>query len=172
MIGSSSSLHSEACNALGVSDGVIHSRISWEATIRSLKLSLCFWGRGNGRAKGQAKPWHSLAQIGLPWFAQRWCLQGAETGGPVTVSRNWCQQGTTRIQQEAAYQSHVIVFSVFSEGSFYTLFWGYGHNRCMLHLQDFTALADAWDRGADWATWLEPYVRPNSPSQMNMLKVS
>ncbi len=28
LIGSSSSLHSEACNALGVSDGVIHSRIS------------------------------------------------------------------------------------------------------------------------------------------------
>jgi len=28
---SSSSLHSEACNALGASDGVIHSRISWEA---------------------------------------------------------------------------------------------------------------------------------------------
>ena len=31
-LGSSSSLHSEACNALGVSDGVIHSKISWEAT--------------------------------------------------------------------------------------------------------------------------------------------
>ena len=28
LIGLSSSLHSEACNALGVSDGVIHSRIS------------------------------------------------------------------------------------------------------------------------------------------------
>ena len=28
LIGSTSSLHSEACNALGVSDGVIHSRIS------------------------------------------------------------------------------------------------------------------------------------------------
>ena len=31
LIGSSSSLHSEACNALGASDGVIHSRISLEA---------------------------------------------------------------------------------------------------------------------------------------------
>ena len=28
LVESSSSLHSEACNALGVSDGVIHSRIS------------------------------------------------------------------------------------------------------------------------------------------------
>ena len=31
LVGSSSSLHSEACNALGASDGVIHSRISLEA---------------------------------------------------------------------------------------------------------------------------------------------
>jgi len=31
LIGSSSSLHSEACNALGASDGVIHSSISSEA---------------------------------------------------------------------------------------------------------------------------------------------
>jgi hypothetical protein len=31
LVGSSSSLHSEACNALGASDGVIHSRISQEA---------------------------------------------------------------------------------------------------------------------------------------------
>ena len=31
LIGLSSSLHSEACNALGASDGVIHSRISCEA---------------------------------------------------------------------------------------------------------------------------------------------
>ena len=31
LIGSSSSLHSEACNALGASDGVIHSSISHEA---------------------------------------------------------------------------------------------------------------------------------------------
>ena len=30
LVGSSSSLHSEACNALGASDGVIHSRISHE----------------------------------------------------------------------------------------------------------------------------------------------
>ena len=30
LIGSSSSLHSEVCNALGASDGVIHSRISQE----------------------------------------------------------------------------------------------------------------------------------------------
>ena len=30
LVGSSSSLHSEACNALGASDGVIHSRISQE----------------------------------------------------------------------------------------------------------------------------------------------
>ena len=30
LVGSSSSLHSEACNALGASDGVIHSRISLE----------------------------------------------------------------------------------------------------------------------------------------------
>ena len=30
LIGSSSSLHSEACNALGASDGVIHSNISLE----------------------------------------------------------------------------------------------------------------------------------------------
>ena len=31
LVGSSSSLHSEACNALGASDGVIHSRIYQEA---------------------------------------------------------------------------------------------------------------------------------------------
>ena len=31
LVGSSSSLHSEACNALGASDGVIHSSISQEA---------------------------------------------------------------------------------------------------------------------------------------------
>ena len=31
LIGSSSSLHSEASNALGASDGVIHGRISLEA---------------------------------------------------------------------------------------------------------------------------------------------
>ena len=31
VIGSSRSLHSEACNALGASDGVVHSRISQEA---------------------------------------------------------------------------------------------------------------------------------------------
>ena len=30
LVGSSSSLHSEACNALGASDGVIHSSISHE----------------------------------------------------------------------------------------------------------------------------------------------
>ena len=30
LIGSSSSLHSEACNAVGASDGVIHSSISLE----------------------------------------------------------------------------------------------------------------------------------------------
>ena len=34
-----------------------------------------------------------------------------------------------RIQKEAAYQSHFIVFSVFSETSFYTLFWGYGSQK-------------------------------------------
>ena len=32
LVGSSSSLHSEACNALGASDGVIHSRISLVAS--------------------------------------------------------------------------------------------------------------------------------------------
>ena len=37
LIGSSSSLHSEACNALGASDGVIHSRISLEVV--SLRAS-------------------------------------------------------------------------------------------------------------------------------------
>ena len=31
LVGSSSSLHSEACNALGASDGIIHGRISLEA---------------------------------------------------------------------------------------------------------------------------------------------
>ena len=40
--GSSSSLHSEACNALGVSDGAIHSRISWEATsLRAVANCAC-----------------------------------------------------------------------------------------------------------------------------------
>ncbi len=37
LLGSSSSLHSEACNALGASDGVIHSSISFEAV--SLRAS-------------------------------------------------------------------------------------------------------------------------------------
>ena len=37
LVGSSSSLHSEACNALGASDGVIHSRISLEVV--SLRAS-------------------------------------------------------------------------------------------------------------------------------------
>ena len=39
LVGSSSSLHSEACNALGASDGVIHSRISLEV--------VCFWASTN-----------------------------------------------------------------------------------------------------------------------------
>ena len=39
LVGSSSSLHSEACNALGASDGVIHSRISHEV--------VCFWATTN-----------------------------------------------------------------------------------------------------------------------------
>ena len=39
LVGSSSSLHSEACNALGASDGVIHSRISQEV--------VCFWATTN-----------------------------------------------------------------------------------------------------------------------------
>ena len=37
LIGSSSSLHSEVCNALGASDGVIHSSISYE--VASLRAS-------------------------------------------------------------------------------------------------------------------------------------
>ena len=37
LVGSSSSLHSEACNALGASDGVIHSSISLEVV--SLRAS-------------------------------------------------------------------------------------------------------------------------------------
>ena len=40
LIGSSSSLHSEACNALGASDGIIHSSISHEAV--SLRAETLF----------------------------------------------------------------------------------------------------------------------------------
>ena len=43
LVGSSSSLHSEACNALGASDGVIHSRISQEVVClrATTNTSLC-----------------------------------------------------------------------------------------------------------------------------------
>ena len=41
LVGSSSSLHYEACNALGASDGVIHSRISLEGV--SLRASSNRW---------------------------------------------------------------------------------------------------------------------------------
>ena len=40
LVGSSSSLHSEACNALGASDGVIHSSISLE--VASLRAAANF----------------------------------------------------------------------------------------------------------------------------------
>ena len=45
LIGSSSSLHSEACNALGASDGVIHSSISLEVvSLRATTNEVTFVG--------------------------------------------------------------------------------------------------------------------------------
>ncbi len=41
LVGSSSSLHSEACNALGASDGVIHSRISQEVVCLRATTNVC-----------------------------------------------------------------------------------------------------------------------------------
>ena len=41
LVGSSSSLHSEACNALGASDGVIHSSISLEAVCLRATANKC-----------------------------------------------------------------------------------------------------------------------------------
>ena len=41
LVGSSSSLHSEACNALGASDGVIHSRISLEVPRLRAGTNIC-----------------------------------------------------------------------------------------------------------------------------------
>jgi hypothetical protein len=50
LVGSSSSLHSEACNALGASDGVIHSRISQEVVCLRATTNVCFsWGSSNRR---------------------------------------------------------------------------------------------------------------------------
>ena len=51
-VGSSSSLHTEACNALGASDGVIHSRISHEAA--------CFRAAANARRSPTSCPPASL----------------------------------------------------------------------------------------------------------------
>ena len=51
-VGSSSSLHTEACNALGASDGVIHSRISHEAA--------CFRAAANARRSPTSYPPTSL----------------------------------------------------------------------------------------------------------------
>ena len=56
LIGSSSSLHSEACNALGASDGVIHSRISQEAV--SLRAAA-----NNERGAAQLMWWQNQAII-------------------------------------------------------------------------------------------------------------
>ena len=56
LIGSSSSLHSEACNALGGSDGIIHSRISLAvACLRAatnILLSACEAYQRRGRSVG------------------------------------------------------------------------------------------------------------------------
>ena len=48
LVGSSSSLHSEACNALGASDGVSHSRISLEAICLRTVTNYKNW-EGEGR---------------------------------------------------------------------------------------------------------------------------
>ena len=40
LIGSNSSLHAEVCNALGASDGVIHSRISQEVVQRAAVIEM------------------------------------------------------------------------------------------------------------------------------------
>ena len=48
VLGSSSSLHSAACNALGASDGVIHSKISFEAAcLRAAANNHCAQDRCN-----------------------------------------------------------------------------------------------------------------------------
>ena len=76
LVGSSSSLHSEACNALGASDGVIHSRISQEV--------VCFRAAANTSCHRQAQglvpqscslfpnPAPSLGTVAwsLPFFVQ------------------------------------------------------------------------------------------------------
>ena len=70
----SSSLHSEACNALGASDGVIHSTISLEVA--------CFWAAANdmqilsdiqreARAKKRCAPMRRM----LTHF-ERWAANG------------------------------------------------------------------------------------------------
>ena len=61
LIGSSSSLHSEACNALGASDGVVHSSISQEV------VSL--------RATANSREW--VGRAGSPHFCAEACTLAA-----------------------------------------------------------------------------------------------
>ena len=73
-VGSSSSLHTEACNALGASDGVIHSRISHEAA--------CFRAAANARRSPTSCPPASLFPPALsPLALPSLSPGGAGSGG-------------------------------------------------------------------------------------------
>ena len=63
LIGSSSSLHSEACNALGASDGVIHSSISHE--VGGLRASTNCEGKGRGEWEQSVIPGLLLCSLGF-----------------------------------------------------------------------------------------------------------
>ncbi len=65
LIGSSSSLHSEACNALGASDGVIHSSISQEAFSSRAIADSCHIspGRSNVSCDAEKTRLHGLEAI-------------------------------------------------------------------------------------------------------------
>ena len=72
LIGSSSSLHSEVCNALGASDGVIHSRISQEVVClratanKGLQWLKCDFGACAHCAR--SKPWAYLIEAVVVWM--------------------------------------------------------------------------------------------------------
>ena len=66
LVGSSSSLHSEACNALGASDGVIHSSISHE--VDGLRASAnidvtCDWTRHERTGRPRHGPDNMKVQV-------------------------------------------------------------------------------------------------------------
>ncbi len=85
LVGSSSSLHSEACNALGASDGVIHSRISQEVA--------CLRAATNTAPRSAAVPprmWMSLRSDMLRhgWAPECHTCRNAAAAGSSTGMRD------------------------------------------------------------------------------------